>query len=171
MTDANLTCLAANHGNPLWCSTLSGATLTGANLTGAQLSGADLTDAIWSNTICPDRTNSNNDGGTCANNLVIPDAPTNVSAVSGDGQATVSWSAPDNDVAADVTSYTVTASDVTAPGTDGDGTTCTGTDPTDTCTVTGLTDGDSYTFTVTAFNENGVPGPTSTPSSAVMPTP
>jgi hypothetical protein len=98
-----------------------------------------------------------------------PDAPTNVSAVPGDGQATVSWSAPDNDIAADVTSYTVTASDVTAPGTDGDGNTCTGTDPTDTCTVNGLTDGDSYNFTVTAFNESNVPGPASAPSGAVTP--
>ncbi len=39
----------------------------------------------------------------------------------------------------------VTASEVTAPG----------------------THGDSYTFTVTAFNNNNVPGPASAPSSPV----
>jgi uncharacterized protein YjbI with pentapeptide repeats len=150
-------------------------TLISDNFTDADLAGANLTGAAfdydtWSNTTCPDGTNSDNDGYTCLNNLILPDAPTNVSAVPGDGQAMVSWAAPDNDIAADVTSYTVIASDVTAPGTDGGGNTCTGTDPTDTCTVIGLTDGDSYTFTATAFNENNVPGPASAPSSPVMPT-
>ena len=58
---------------------LTGADLTGANLSGfdlldtnltnANLSGADLSGVIWSNTICPDGTNSNNDGDTCVNNL------------------------------------------------------------------------------------------------------
>lgn len=47
---------------------LTGANLTGADLTGANLHRADLTGVIWSNTTCPDGTNSNNDGGTCANN-------------------------------------------------------------------------------------------------------
>jgi uncharacterized protein YjbI with pentapeptide repeats len=47
---------------------LTGANLTGADLTGANLHGADLTGVIWSNTTCPDGTNSNNDGGTCAKN-------------------------------------------------------------------------------------------------------
>ena len=42
--------------------------LTGADLTGANLHRADLTGVIWSNTTCPDGTNSNNDGGTCAKN-------------------------------------------------------------------------------------------------------
>ena len=28
-----------------------------------------FTGAIWSNTTCPDGTNSNNDGNTCVNNL------------------------------------------------------------------------------------------------------
>ena len=43
------------------------ATLTGADLTGADLTGADLTDAameavIWSNTTCPDGSNSDTNG-------------------------------------------------------------------------------------------------------------
>ncbi len=63
---------------------LSGANLTGANLTNANLTSADLTGAtlagavttganfnkvIWSNTICPDGTNSNSDMGTCIGHL------------------------------------------------------------------------------------------------------
>ena len=54
---------------------LSNADLTGVNFTnselnGADLSGANLTAVTWSDTTCPDETNSNNDvGGTCLNNL------------------------------------------------------------------------------------------------------
>lgn len=39
---------------------------TNANLKGATgFASADVTGAIWSNTTCPDGTNSNNDGNTC----------------------------------------------------------------------------------------------------------
>jgi uncharacterized protein YjbI with pentapeptide repeats len=53
---------------------LTGANLNRANLTGADLSGANLAAAnlnrvIWSSTICPDGTNSNNDGNTCLGHL------------------------------------------------------------------------------------------------------
>ena len=48
---------------------LTGADLSGANLTGATMTGANLTNVYWSNTTCPDGTNSDNDGGTCINNL------------------------------------------------------------------------------------------------------
>jgi streptogramin lyase len=49
---------------------LNGADLTGANLSGADLEGANLrkatlTGVVWSNTTCPDGTNSDDDGGTC----------------------------------------------------------------------------------------------------------
>jgi streptogramin lyase len=47
---------------------LTGANLTGANLRGANLHGATATGVVWSNTTCPDGTNSDNDGGTCVNN-------------------------------------------------------------------------------------------------------
>ena len=40
-----------------------------ANLTAADFFEAILTGATWSDTSCPDGTNSNNDGNTCANNL------------------------------------------------------------------------------------------------------
>ena len=45
----------------------------------------------------------------------------------------------------------------------------TGSPPATSTTVTGLTNGDSYTFTVTATNGNG-PGQASSPSNAVTPT-
>ena len=40
-----------------------------ANLTGADLTGAVLGNVYWYNTICPDGTNSNDNGNTCENNL------------------------------------------------------------------------------------------------------
>lgn len=52
-----------------------GAYLTNVNMTDADLEGArmtngtTLTNITWSNTTCPDGTNSDNDGGTCVNNL------------------------------------------------------------------------------------------------------
>ena len=48
---------------------MSGADLTGSNLTGANLTGANLQSVIWSNTICPDGSNSDDNGNTCENNL------------------------------------------------------------------------------------------------------
>ncbi len=48
---------------------LTGANLTGANLTGAGLSGTNLNSVVWNNTICPDGTNSDDNGNTCENNL------------------------------------------------------------------------------------------------------
>jgi phospholipase C len=53
---------------------LEGATLTGANLTNADLSNADLGGAnvhgvTWSNTTCPDHSNSSSDGRTCVGHL------------------------------------------------------------------------------------------------------
>ncbi len=77
--------------------------------------------------------------------LMAPAAPTNVQAVPGDSQATVSWVAPSNDGGASITGYTVTS----YPG--GQQTSASGTN----VTVTGLADGVSYTFSVTATNSAG----------------
>ena len=57
------------HGANLSGSSLQGANLQGANLQGANLQGANLNKATWSGTTCPDGTNSDADGGTCAKNL------------------------------------------------------------------------------------------------------
>jgi uncharacterized protein YjbI with pentapeptide repeats len=59
LTDTNLT-----NGN-VYGSNFTGADLLGANFTGAEF----LTETIWSNTTCPDDTNSDSDGGTCINDL------------------------------------------------------------------------------------------------------
>ena len=43
--------------------------LTGANLDGVQFGGFPPKDAIWSDTICPDGTNSDHDGRTCLHHV------------------------------------------------------------------------------------------------------
>jgi hypothetical protein len=94
-----------------------------------------------------------------------PGAPTGVTATAGNGSATVSWTAPGNGNSP-ITSYTVTpylSGAAQAP------VTVTGAPPATTATVTGLANGQSYTFTVTAANGVGA-GPASAPSSAVTPT-
>jgi hypothetical protein len=87
-----------------------------------------------------------------------PGAPSAVTATPGDGQATVTFTAPASDGGDSVNYYRVTAS----PG----GATATG--ASSPISVTGLTDGTAYTFKVTAANSVGV-GPASTASNAVLP--
>jgi uncharacterized protein YjbI with pentapeptide repeats len=48
---------------------LEDADLAGADLFEADLSSADLAGVIWSDTTCPDGSNSDQDGGTCVDNL------------------------------------------------------------------------------------------------------
>jgi virginiamycin B lyase len=57
---------ASLEGANLHGADLSGADLSRADLTGANLHGATLTGAKWSNTTCPDGSNSDSSGGTCA---------------------------------------------------------------------------------------------------------
>jgi hypothetical protein len=95
----------------------------------------------------------------------VPDAPTNVAASAGTGSATVSWTAPPNGNS-QITSYTVTPYIGTTPQ---PATTVTGSPAPTNATVTGLTNGTTYTFTVSATNAVGT-GPASAPSNAVTPT-
>jgi Pentapeptide repeats (8 copies) len=67
-SSANFTGATLNAAN-LSGSNLAGANMTNANLTAAKTGGANLFRIVWSNTTCPDGTNSSSDGGTCANNL------------------------------------------------------------------------------------------------------
>ena len=90
--------------------------------------------------------------------LNVPGSPANVNASAGDGQATVTFTAPADNGGSPVTGYAVTASpgNITVTGT---GTTI---------TVTGLTNGTTYTFTVTAVNAAGNSA-ASAPSNPVTP--
>jgi M6 family metalloprotease-like protein len=89
--------------------------------------------------------------------FAAPGAPTDVSAVGGAGQAVVSFTAPADDGGYPITSYTVTSDpgNVSATGASSP------------ITVTGLTNGTSYAFTVTATNSIGT-GAASAPSAAVL---
>ncbi|MDX6257638.1 MAG: large repetitive protein, partial [Frankiales bacterium] len=97
--------------------------------------------------------------------LTTPAAPVMGTATAGDSRVTVAFTAPASDGASPVISYTATVQDVTHPASGGQ--TATGT--TSPITVTGLTNGDTYTVTVTAANLLGA-GPASAPSNAVSPT-
>ncbi|WP_343199985.1 fibronectin type III domain-containing protein, partial [Stenotrophomonas sp. MYb238] len=79
-----------------------------------------------------------------------PGAPTIGTATAGDALATVTFTAPASDGGSAITAYTATPSPAVAGGPF----TCAG--PTAcTITVTGLTNGTAYTFTVTATNGTG----------------
>ncbi len=93
-----------------------------------------------------------------------PGAPTGVTATGGNGSAKVSWTAPASN-GSTITSYTVTPY---LSGVAQAATTVTGTPPATTAAVSGLTNGQSYTFTVTAANSVGS-GSASQASNAVTP--
>lgn len=104
---------------------------------------------------------NSNDVSILLNTYVFrPGAPLDVTATAGDGEATVTWSPPALDGGDTIVSYTVTA----GPG----GQMCTWTGGPLRCTITGLTNGVEYTFTVTAANSAGS-GPPSAASNQVVP--
>ncbi|WP_460455299.1 fibronectin type III domain-containing protein, partial [Arthrobacter bambusae] len=93
-----------------------------------------------------------------------PSPPTGVAATAGNASAVVSWTAPANG-GSPITSYAVTPS---SGGTALAPVTVTGNPPSTTATVTGLTNGTAYTFTVTATNTVGT-SPASAASAPVTP--
>jgi hypothetical protein len=93
-----------------------------------------------------------------------PGAPTSVTAVAGDGSATVSFVTPSSDGGSPISSYTVLATDTSNPANGGQSVTGSASP----IAVTSLSNGDTYTFTVTAANVNG-PGTSSAPSNPVVP--
>jgi hypothetical protein len=82
---------------------------------------------------------------TTAVDAVVPTRPYSVLAVAHDHSATISWHAPSSDGGAPITSYVVTST----PSSAGCNVALT------TCTITGLTNGVSYTFNVVAHNAAG----------------
>lgn len=105
-----------------------------------------------------------NDGSGLSTTLLDgyqPPAPTGVSVVAGDGVATVSWvpTAPPPGVAG-ATSFAVVDA--------ASGAGCVATAPATSCVVSGLTDGQSYRFVVSALNAAGA-GPSSLPSVVTTP--
>jgi titin len=93
----------------------------------------------------------------------VPTAPQSVTASPGNTSVSLQWSAPSNVNFSPVTGYRVT------PMVDGvaqDPTTFTS--PATSQTMTGLTNGTTYTFVVAAVNGAGI-GPDSTPSNAIVP--
>lgn len=122
--------------------------------------------------------NVHNDGTSSAMSTYLDDmtltladpaptaAPTRVAASANDGSATVTWAAPASP-SVPITAYTVT------PSRDGAAQTpvqVTGNPADNMVTIDGLTNGSSYTFTVSATNFGGTSA-TSAPSAAVIPGP
>jgi hypothetical protein len=90
---------------------------------------------------------------------LVPTPPTNASATPGNAEATVSWTAPTDTGGSAITGYTVTGDPGGSCSVAGDVTEC---------TITGLTNGTEYTFTVVATNDEG-DSPPSIASASVIP--
>ncbi len=127
-----------------------------ANLCSSGLPSAVTGTGPW-NWTC-DGLNGGAPAACTASPAAVPSPPLGVTAVAGDAQAAVSFSAPTHAGASAIQSYTVTSS----PG----GFTASG--ASSPLTVTGLANGTGYTFTVTASNAGGASAP-SAASATVWP--
>ena len=87
----------------------------------------------------------------------VPGSPTNIVATAGNGSAIINFSDPTNNGGANISSYIVTSTpgNITASGIKSP------------ITITGLTNGISYTFTVTAINSAGASIPSSSSASII----
>jgi hypothetical protein len=101
-----------------------------------------------------------------AGSTTAPTAPTGVTAAAGDASATVTWTEPSNAATSNITGYRIRRYD-------GDTTTLQATTTVGASarsfTATGLTNGQSYSFDVTAISGTSTLGEVSTRSAAVTP--
>ena len=100
-----------------------------------------------------------------ASTSTLPGAPTAVFGIAGDGSIALAWTPPTTDGGSAITGYSVTTFVGGAAQTP-----TVFTSPADVESISGLTDGTSYTFTVSAVNGVGL-GPASIPSGPVTPVP
>jgi hypothetical protein len=96
--------------------------------------------------------------GAIVGGATEPDAPTGLFATAGDGEASLEFNAPANNGGAPITNYIVTTDPAGGSGSGN----------ASPITVTGLTNGTSYTFTLVAVNAVGS-SVASAPSNAVTP--
>jgi hypothetical protein len=136
-----------------------------SNIGGATSATYPLVDADYNNTIKVIVTATNSAGSANATSNAtatiagtVPGAPTIGTATAGNAQASVAFTAPAVTGGPAITSYTATSS----PGG------ITGSAASSPITVSGLTNGTAYTFTVTATNSIGT-GPASAASNSVTP--
>jgi hypothetical protein len=88
-------------------------------------------------------------GGTGYREIDVIGSTGETTAIAGNSQATLTFTAPSDNGGASIISYTITATPV------GGGTAVTATGSTSPITVTGLTNGTAYTFSATATNRVG----------------
>jgi kumamolisin len=136
---------ATGTASPITVTNLTNGTVYTFKATATNAVGTGLASAP-SNSVTPLQTDS------------PPGAPTGVAATAGNGQATVSFTAPTSNGGSAILYYTVTPS----PGT------ITATGTASPIVITGLTNGTAYTFKVTATNGEGT-GPASAASTSVTP--
>ncbi|MFZ0928578.1 MAG: kelch repeat-containing protein, partial [Syntrophobacteraceae bacterium] len=155
--------LPANGGNPI---TVCTATSKPGGITGTGAGSAITVSPLTFGTAYTFTVTATNGVGTghastpskSVTPYTVPGAPTIGTAKAGNGDATVSFTAPASKGGSAITSYTVTSSGgQTAKG------------PKSPITVRDLTNDGSYTFTVTAANKAGT-GPASGASNSVTPT-